>query len=153
MGLLCRFALAPNPRVTGCCDLRPHFFAALMNLITAGVGKLRRMIFPRISRKPYSNEFLPFLGVLLAALTWLMIPLLSILMLAFGWQAAIANILLDVTAETTPPGSWEIHLIEPPTSEELGVPVPPLMHSVYENPRVHRKLSEWIETLAQARQK
>jgi hypothetical protein len=73
---------------------------------------------------------------------WLAIPLLSILMLPFGWQAAVANIFLNVTAETTPPGSWEIHLIEPPTSEEIGAPVPPLMHKVYENPRVQIKLGE-----------
>jgi hypothetical protein len=97
-----------------------------------------------------ASTFDPLLGILLAAYTWLMIPLLSILMLlfGFGWQAAVANVLLDVTAETTPPGSWEIHLMEPPTREEIGGPVPPLMHKVYENPRVQRKLSEWIETRA-----
>jgi len=69
-----------------------------------------------------------------------------LLVLPFGWQVAFANILLDVTAESTPPGSWEIHLIEPPTSEEIGGPVPPLMHKVYENPRVQTKLGQWIET-------
>lgn len=96
------------------------------------------------SRNPISW----LLGLPLAALIWLIIiPLLSLLLvLPFGWQAAFANILLDVTADTTPPGSWEIHLIEPPTSEEIGGPVPPLMHKVYENPRVQRKLGEWIET-------
>jgi hypothetical protein len=88
-----------------------------------------------------------YFGSVLAILIWLMIPVLSMLLvLPFGWQAAFANILLDVTAETTPPGSWEIHLIEPPTSEEIRGPVPPLMHKVYENPRVQRKLGEWIET-------
>jgi hypothetical protein len=99
------------------------------------------------------NPFVWLLSVPLAALIWLIIiPLLSLLLvLPFGWQVAFANILLDVTADTTPPGSWEIHLIEPPTSEEVGAPVPPLMHWVYENPRVLRKLGEWIETRSSGR--
>jgi hypothetical protein len=117
------------------------FIEALLTLMS-------RVIFPRILRRPSWTTFAPPLtGEVLAVLMWLVIPLLSILMLPFGWQAAVANILLDVTAETTPPGSWEIHLIEPPTSEEIRAPVPPLMHKVYENPRVQRKLGEWIETL------
>jgi len=118
------------------------FISALKTLIPA----VPRMIFPRIFR-PSSSTFDPLTGELLAVLMWLAIPLLSILMLPFGWQAAVANIFLNVTAETTPPGSWEIHQIEPPTSEEIGAPVPPLMHKVYENPRVQIKLGEWIETL------
>jgi hypothetical protein len=118
------------------------FISALKALIPAVPG----MIFPRIFR-PSSSTFAPLTGELLAVLMWLAIPLLSILMLPFGWQAAVANIFLNVTAETTPPGSWEIHLIEPPTSEEIGAPVPPLMHKVYENPRVQIRLGEWIETL------
>jgi len=102
---------------------------------------------PWLSRFGGENPLLWEIGLFFAALTWLIIPLLSVLLvLPFGWQAALANILLDVTAENTPPGSWEIHLIEPPTSEEIGGPVPPLMHKVYENPRVQRELSEWIET-------
>jgi hypothetical protein len=94
------------------------------------------------------SSVLTYNASFLALLAWLIIPVLSLLLvLPFGWQVALANLLLDVTAETTPPGSWEIHLIEPPTSEEIGAPVPPLMHKVYENPRVQRKLGEWIETL------
>ena len=31
--------------------------------------------------------------------------------------------------------------------EEIRAAVPPLMHKAYENPRVQRKLGEWIETL------
>lgn len=101
---------------------------------------------PRLFSWP-KRFIITYFGSVLAMLCWLIIPVLSMLLvLPFGWQAALANILLDVTAETTPPGSWKIHLIEPPTSEELGGPVPPLMHKVYENPRVHQKLNEWIET-------
>lgn len=57
----------------------------------------------------------------------------------------MANILLDVTAEATPPGSWIVHLIEPPTSKELNKDALPLMHSlVYENPRVLKFVCDWI---------
>jgi len=97
---------------------------------------------------------LPFIGaegvtlplrLVTSALLWPVIATLSILLVApFGWQAAVANLFLDVTVDTTPVGSWEIHLVNPPTSEELGVPVPPLMHMAYENPHVLRKLGEWI---------
>ena len=96
----------------------------------------------------------PFLGVegvtipfrlLVSALLWPVVGLLSLLLVVpFGWQAAVANIFLDVTAETTPVGFWETHLIEPPTSEELGRPVVPLVHMVYENPQVLRLVAEWI---------
>jgi hypothetical protein len=76
---------------------------------------------------------------------WPVIVLLSVLLLPIGREVALANILLDVTAETTPPGSWMVHLMEPPTSEELGKDVLPLMHSVvYENSRVLEFVCDWI---------
>ena len=97
---------------------------------------------------------LPFLGpkgvalpmrLLVAAFLWPVMGVLSVLLLfPFGWQTALANLLLDVTTETTPIGEWEIHLVRPPTAEELGVPVPPLMHVVYENPRAVALLRDWI---------
>jgi hypothetical protein len=37
---------------------------------------------------------------------------------------------IAVTAETTPTGSWTVHLIDPPTTEELGTDVLPLMVSI-----------------------
>ncbi|WP_139031404.1 hypothetical protein [Bradyrhizobium sp. ORS 375] len=92
---------------------------------------------------------LSYCASVLAMLTWLIIPVLSLLLMPFGWQVALANILLNVTAEAVPPGSWEIHLIEPPTSEEVGGPVPPLMHQVYQNPHVQAKVCQWIEVRAQ----
>jgi hypothetical protein len=80
-----------------------------------------------------------------SAVVWPVIGLLSVLLLPFGKEMAMANILLDVTAETTPPGSWMVHLIEPPTSKELGKDMRPLMHCmVCENPRVLGLLSRWI---------
>lgn len=119
------------------------FDGAILLVLSVLVQKLVGMISPWTRPE---NPVLLSLSGLLSAMLWLVIALLSLLLvIPFGWQAAVANILLDVTAENTPPGSWEIHLIEPPTSEELGGAVPPSMHSVYENPRVQRKLAEWIK--------
>ena len=86
-----------------------------------------------------------FFRLAASAVVWPVIFLLSVLLLPFGREMAVANILLDVTAETTPPGSWTVHLIAPPTSEELGKDVLPLMHSVvYENPSVLKLVCDWI---------
>ena len=87
--------------------------------------------------------FLPF--VLASSVVWPVIVLLSILLLPFGREVAMANILLDVTAETTPVGSWTVHLVEPPTIQELDKDILPLLHSVvYESPRVLTVLGQWI---------
>jgi hypothetical protein len=67
----------------------PIAFAALFTLF----DNWRRLIFSRIFRRPYSTAtfeaFLP--SLVLAALTWLMIPLVAILMLPFGWQAVLSG--------------------------------------------------------------
>jgi pimeloyl-ACP methyl ester carboxylesterase len=92
------------------------------------------------------------LRVVVAAIAWPAILLLSlVLLLPFGWQVALANVLLDITAETTPPGSWRVHTIVPPTSRELDRDDVPLMHSVvYDNPLVLALVTEWIESACRA---
>jgi hypothetical protein len=44
----------------------------------------------------------------------------ALLVLPLGWSIAMANIYVDVTAETTPPGAWMVDLVEAPTSKEFG---------------------------------
>ena len=57
------------------------------------------------------------LRILVAFLTWPTIVILSLfLVLPFGIDVALANILLDVTAETTPTGSWTVHMFPAPTA-------------------------------------
>lgn len=69
------------------------------------------------------------LQIMLGAFVWIVIALLSILLLVpFGWQAAVANFLLDIAVDATPVGSWETHLVASPSSEELGLSVPLLHH-------------------------
>jgi pimeloyl-ACP methyl ester carboxylesterase len=85
--------------------------------------------------------------ILVSFLTWPTIAILSLfLALPFGWEVALANILLDVTAETTPTGSWTVHMFPAPTAKELDTDAVPLMHSVvYENPRALAFIAKWIE--------
>jgi hypothetical protein len=117
----------------------------------------------------------PFLGVdgatmpvrlAVAALVWPVVLALSLILLLFGWEVAVANILLDVSTESAPEGSWTVHLKEPlkeppvraaapaaSDEEETASPTVadghsdvPLMHSVvYENPAVIEDICEWIE--------
>jgi hypothetical protein len=92
-----------------------------------------------------------FLRTAIGAVVWPVIALLSILLLLpFGVAVAMANILLDVTAETIPTGRWVVYLIKPPTSKELGRETPPLTHSVYENRRVLACVSCWIKNRSRA---
>jgi hypothetical protein len=82
-------------------------------------------------------------GVLLGV-----IVLLSITLLPLGRQVALSNVLLDVTAETTPPGNWQIHLLTPAEEvddAEQSEATEALRHSIYEDPRTHDMIARWIE--------
>lgn len=82
------------------------------------------------------------IGALLSAI----IILLSITLLPFGWQVALSNILLDITAETTPPGTWEVNQIEPTHSQVQAGDVQPLQHSVvYDDPHSLTLICNWME--------
>jgi hypothetical protein len=88
------------------------------------------------------------LRFVVSLMVWPMILLLSVfLFLPFGWRIALANVLLDVTAETTPVGSsWNVHLVLPESKEPRDeIHNIPLMHSIiYENPSVHKIVCDWI---------
>jgi hypothetical protein len=91
------------------------------------------------------DEATIYIRVAAESVVWPIIFLLSVFLLPLGWETAIANILLDITAETTPAGSWRIHLIDPPPRADSGNDSLPLMHSVvYENPRVFQLICDWI---------
>jgi hypothetical protein len=63
--------------------------------------------------------------------------------LPFGWELAIRNILLGVSAESTQKGTWLIELVEP-NAPKPGSEVP-LSHSeIYDNEMAIRKLISWI---------
>ena len=98
--------------------------------------------------------FIPQLIVSL--LLWPVMIVLCLFFIPFGWQAAVANLFLDISVESTPDGSWQIHSMSPPmskklevssASEKLEVSSPSMKHGVYENPNVITKLTEWIDEL------
>lgn len=86
-----------------------------------------------------------------AVLTWPIILLLSLfLIIPFGWEVAVANVLLDVSAEATPLGSWTVHTVAPLTSVELDTDDIPLVHSaIYDNPQVIALIGDWMRTRAE----
>lgn len=77
----------------------------------------------------------------LAPIVWALLTLLSIL--PFGWELAVRNIFLSISAESTPRGSWQIELIEP-TITMSGKEVP-LSHSeIYDSDTGQTKIVAWI---------
>lgn len=70
---------------------------------------------------------------------------LAVFMLPIDWRVALANLLVDVTAETAPPGSWTMVQVVPERAEREQRAAPGLAHSiVYEDERALRAIVEWI---------
>jgi hypothetical protein len=105
------------------------------------------LVWALILKLPGGPEFMARNSmIIIAELVWYVIILLSLLMvLPFGWQAALANFFLDVTVDSTPVGTWEVHLINPPTGRHLDASAPPMMHAVHGNPEAISLLGDWIE--------
>jgi hypothetical protein len=77
----------------------------------------------------------------LAPITSFMMTLLCLL--PFGRELAIRNILLTVSAESTPKGAWKLELIEP-NAPSAGMEVP-LSHSeIYDSETGIAKVTGWI---------
>lgn len=71
---------------------------------------------------------------------------MSVPLALFGRELAIANLFLDVSAETTPPGSWSVHLV-PLSAPERSVDTNALRlsHScVYDDASVLGLITSWI---------
>lgn len=88
--------------------------------------------------------------VVATALLWPILAGMSILLwLPFGRTIAAANAFLDVCAESTPPGEWTLHVLEPVSrgDEEGEQARRPggLRHSLYEHPEVLPHIGRWIE--------
>lgn len=85
-----------------------------------------------------------FLGVLVAPFPVLM----AVLLLPFGSELAIVSLVLNVTAESTPPGSWIVHHLKPALLPDL-IPRQSgqrLMHSLtYEDPVALDIVVSWIQ--------
>jgi hypothetical protein len=75
------------------------------------------------------------------------LPIASLLLIPFGWEIAACALFLEVFAETTPPGPWDLlHLQQPEAWAKDGAR--PVRHSfLHEDPRVFAAASEWISHL------
>lgn len=68
----------------------------------------------------------------------------ALMALPFGYELAIASILLELTSESTPPGSWNITQLSGYQPDGEGGSMR-LSHSTYEDPEAWQKLAQWIE--------
>jgi hypothetical protein len=95
------------------------------------------------------NTLLPIASGVVTPLA-LFLPLL--LTLPFGSTIAVYSILLEVSADATPPGAWTVHQYEPvPTAAAAGPAAPSLAHSgVYDHPKVLEELTAWMRKQAGA---
>jgi len=102
-------------------------------------------LFGRTDAAAAPLEFVSYL------LLFAVICALSVLLLPFGRQIALASVFLDVTAETTPPGEWTVHLLtEEPRLGRAGE-LQPLQHSmVYDNNEAIRRICDWIASTPRA---
>lgn len=85
--------------------------------------------------------------ILFLAGALLLVPLtllLTLPLLAFGPEFAIANLFLDVSAEATPPGTWTVHQL-PDRGGDAALDQSGLMHSAaYEDERAIRLIARWM---------
>ena len=89
-----------------------------------------------------------FPRLVLAVGMWVPVLLLSIaLIVPFGPHLALANVFLDITAEATPMGTWEVHQVPPRGLDDPRGDTPPLAHSVYTNREAIALACDWIKAL------
>jgi hypothetical protein len=65
----------------------------------------------------------------------LMVALVTVL--PFGWQAAVMNLLLAVSAESRPLGQHRVHTVPVPASGPIGSGPPTSSDSIHSSPSVH----------------
>jgi hypothetical protein len=112
-------------------------------IITGVFLVISSMVAPAIVGFGSINAFL--LALLAGALLYPVGVMMWFLLLPFGWRIANANILLEVTVETTPIGEWKTNLCEPPLLADTGKVAPPLAHSaVYENEKALKLITNFL---------
>jgi len=74
----------------------------------------------------------------------------SLLMVVYGWQLAVANIAVDVSAEASPPGAWRVTTM--PSRHAVGDQAAPAMtHSaLYDDPAAIAAIVDWVAGRLQA---
>jgi hypothetical protein len=82
----------------------------------------------------------------------MLIPFVALLLIAvlpFGLDFVLVAPHLEVSAEATPPGAWNVLYLPLEHSDAGGSrAIGPLMHSSYHDPRAVRILSDWMKAIA-----
>lgn len=84
---------------------------------------------------------LVLLSILTIPLIWLLIVVLGIGMAPFGLRMALGGLSLQMSAEGSPPGPWNVLQI---SSSPRGLGEGGLRHSTYDSPIALKHLQEWI---------
>lgn len=87
---------------------------------------------------------------LLGAMLLATVMLPSLLLVFYGWQLAAANLEVDVSAEATPPGEWQVVTLL--GSQRFGAAgTAALTHSaLYDDERALQRIGDWVQQLLQA---
>ena len=89
-------------------------------------------------------------GFLSALLALPLIVVTGVLCAVFGPELVAANLLLDVSAEATPPGKWEVLEIDKLQYAHADRdPLPRLRHAIYDDPTVAAHIARWIAARGQ----
>lgn len=93
----------------------------------------------RVSKAAGIGVFLVPLAIALGIALW-----------PFGPEMMFVAMLLEISAETTPPGAWRVHYVQQvrndrPHQESKWTLVPPLVHSrIYEDPAAIAVVRKWV---------
>ena len=66
-------------------------------------------------------------------------------MLPFGWRIALASLALDVTVESSPPGTYEVTLVIPEAVTKSDRAVPLLHSALYDDRKVIERIVAFVE--------
>jgi hypothetical protein len=63
------------------------------------------------------------------------------------WGIAVLSVLIvEVYVEQAPPGSWKVNMLERQPKDEASNGGPLVHSSIYDDPRAHKALVQWLET-------
>lgn len=87
-----------------------------------------------------SSELIRLMGISIAVI--LAMPLLAVLAMPFGPEGLMLGLLLEIVPEATPPGTWQITLLEGKAIDTA------LRHSAaYNDPEALKRLVQWMKAL------
>jgi hypothetical protein len=137
LGTIDEIALPHMPRPL------PHWYEALRTWLTS-------LVKGGLYEKVLVWSFLIFvIGLIPVVIGPLFFAMWAIAMWAFGRELALVSPHLEISVETTPPGSWRVLHLPPDwtvnrlTEKRVGS-IAPMHSSTYEDPRALRRIAQWM---------